>query len=152
MIDVGQKLPEFTLENQDGQSRTNAAYAGKWLVLYVYPKDDTPGCTIQGKAFTATKADFDGAGAVVVGLSADDTKSHKDFCTKFSFEIELLADPEAKLLTALGAGYSDYKGSKSWNRTTFLVDPAGVVRKVYAKVVPTGHERAVLEDLAALKA
>ena len=83
MIDVGQKLPEFALENQDGQRRTNAAYAGKWLVLYIYPKDDTPGCTVQGKAFTATKSDFDGAGAIVVGLSADDTKSHKDFCTKF---------------------------------------------------------------------
>ena len=59
MIDNGQKLPEFTLENQDGQSRTNASYAGKWLVLYIYPKDDTPGCTVQGKAFTATKSDFD---------------------------------------------------------------------------------------------
>ena len=151
MIEVGQKLPEFSLDNQDGQSRTNAAYAGKWLVLYIYPKDDTPGCTVQGKAFTATKSDFDGAGAVVVGLSADDTKSHKDFCNKYSFQIELLADPEAKLLTALGAGHSDWKGSKSWNRTTFLADPAGVVRKVYTKVDPNGHEQAVLQDIAALK-
>ena len=64
MIEAGKKLPDFSLENQDGQSRTNAAYAGKWLVLYIYPKDDTPGCTIQGKGFTATKSDFDGAGAV----------------------------------------------------------------------------------------
>src|SRR4051812_8850969 len=108
MIDVGQKLPDFNLENQDGQSRTNAAYAGKWLVLYIYPKDDTPGCTVQGKSFTATKPDFDAANAVVVGLSADDTKSHKDFCTKFSFTIELLADPQAKLLSALNAGQSEY--------------------------------------------
>ncbi len=151
MIDVGQKLPEFNLENQDGQSRTNTAYAGKWLVLYIYPKDDTPGCTVQGKAFTATKSDFDGAGAVVVGLSADDTKSHKDFCTKFSFQIELLADPHAKLLSALNAGQSDYKGTKYWDRTTFLVDPTGVVRKVYTKVDPNGHEQAVLKDIAALK-
>jgi len=151
MIDNGQKLPEFSLENQDGQSRNNATYAGKWLVLYVYPKDDTPGCTIQGKSFTATKADFDAANAVVVGLSADDVKSHKDFCNKFSFTIELLADPATKLLGALGVAQSEYKGTMYWERTTFLVDPTGTVRKVYTKVDPNGHEQAVLEDIAALK-
>lgn len=151
MIDVGQKLPEFSLENQDGQTKTNASYAGKWLVLYVYPKDDTPGCTIQGKSFTATKADFDAANAVVVGLSADDEKSHKDFCNKFSFTIELLADPETKLLTALGVGQTEWQGTMYWDRTTFLVDPSGVVRKVYTKVDPNGHEKVVLDDLAKLK-
>ena len=151
MIEAGQKLPAFNLQNQDGQSRANDAYAGKWLVLYIYPKDDTPGCTVQGKGFTATKADYDGAGAVVVGLSADDTKSHKDFCTKFDFTIELLADPETKLLNALNAGQSEYKGTMYWDRTTFLVDPTGVVRKVYTKVDPKGHEQAVLKDIAALK-
>jgi peroxiredoxin Q/BCP len=151
MIDNGQKLPEFSLENQDGQSRTNASYSGKWLVLYVYPKDDTPGCTIQGKSFTATKADFDAANAVVVGLSADDVASHKDFCSKFSFTIELLADPNAKLLGALGVAQSSFQGTMYWDRTTFLVDPSGVVRKVYNKVDPNGHEKAVLTDIAALK-
>jgi peroxiredoxin Q/BCP len=151
MIDNGQKLPEFDLENQDGQSRNNASYAGKWLVLYIYPKDDTPGCTIQGKSFTATKADFDAANAVVVGLSADDAKSHKDFCNKFSFTIELLADPATKLLGALGVAQSEWKGTMYWDRTTFLVDPSGVVRKVYTKVDPNGHEAAVLKDIAALK-
>ena len=151
MIDTAQKLPEFSLDNQDGQARTNASYAGKWLVLYIYPKDDTPGCTIQGKSFTATKADYDAANAVVVGLSADDVKSHKDFCNKFSFEIELLADPDTKLLTALGVAQSEYKGTKYWDRTTFVVDPVGVVRKVYTKVDPNGHEVAVLKDIAALK-
>lgn len=151
MIDVGQKLPAFSLENQDGETRTSASYAGKWLVLYVYPKDDTPGCTIQGKSFTATKADYDAAGAVVVGLSADDAKSHKDFCNKFAFTIELLADPETKLLGALGVGRSEYKGTLYWDRTTFLVDPTGVVRKVYTKVDPNGHEKTVLDDIAKLK-
>src|SRR5476649_2878731 len=104
MLSVGQKFPDFTLDNQDGKSTKLADYAGKWLVLYVYPKDDTPGCTIQGKSFTATKADFDGAGIKVVGLSADDVSSHKDFCNKFSFTIDLLADPEAKLLKAAQVG------------------------------------------------
>ncbi|MBX3193242.1 MAG: peroxiredoxin [Labilithrix sp.] len=152
MIDAAQKLPDFDLANQDGQRRTNASYAGKWLVLYVYPKDDTPGCTIQGKSFTATKADYDAAGAVVVGLSEDDVTSHKSFCDKFSFTIELLADPEAKLLTALGVGKTEWKGTMYWDRTTFLVDPAGVVRKVYTKVDPNGHEKAVLDDMTKLKA
>ena len=151
MIDVGQKLPSFSLPNQDGVTRTNADYAGKWLVLYIYPKDDTPGCTIQGKSFTATKADYDAAGAVVVGLSEDDVTSHKAFCNKFSFTIELLADTERKLLGALGVGQSEWKGTMYWDRTTFLVDPEGVVRKVYTKVDPNGHERVLLADIAALK-
>ena len=151
MIDVGQKLPTFSLENQDGQNRANGDYAGKWLVLYIYPKDDTPGCTVQGKSFTASKADYDQAGAVVVGLSADDAASHKAFCQKFDFTIELLADPQAKLLGALDAGQSEWKGMSFWNRTTFLVDPSGTVRKVYTKVDPNGHDKAVLDDIKALK-
>jgi len=150
MIDAGQKLPSFSLANQDGATRTNASYAGKWLVLYVYPKDDTPGCTIQGKSFTATKGDFDKRHAVVVGLSADDTSSHKAFCNKFNFTIELLADPQARLLEALGAGQKEWQGTMYWNRTTFLVDPQGVVRKVYTGVKPEGHEQAVLKDLDAM--
>lgn len=151
MIQAGEQLPSFSLSNQAGETRTNANYAGKWLVLYLYPKDDTPGCTIQGKSFTATKADFTAAGAEVVGLSADDVASHKSFCDKFAFTIELLADPKEELLSALGAGQSEFKGNKYWNRTTFLVDPNGTVRKVYEKVDPNGHEQAVLTDLGALQ-
>lgn len=101
MLKAGDKAPNFSLQNQDGKTRTLNDYAGKWLVLYVYPKDDTPGCTIQGKSFTEQKAQFDKLGVVTVGLSADDVKSHKDFCTKFNFTIELLADPQTKLLNAL---------------------------------------------------
>lgn len=151
MIQPGEKLPSFSLENQAGAARTNADYAGKWLVLYVYPKDDTPGCTIQGKSFSATKDDFTAAGAVVVGLSADDVGSHKAFCDKFAFTVELLADPKAELLGALGGGQAEYKGTQYWNRTTFLVDPEGTVKKVYEKVDPNGHEHTVLADLAQLK-
>jgi thioredoxin-dependent peroxiredoxin len=151
MLDVGQKFPDFSLKNQDGKSETLASYSGKWLVVYVYPKDDTPGCTIQGKAFTATKAEFDKRGVVVAGLSADDVASHKDFCTKYSLTVELLADPEAKLLKALGVGQSEYKGTLYWNRTTFVVDPAGVLRKVYPNVTPQGHEEVLLKDIGALQ-
>ena len=152
MLQPSAPLPSFSLQNQDGQVRTNGDYAGKWLVLYVYPKDDTPGCTIQGKSFTSSKADYDAANAVVVGLSQDDVGSHKAFCNKFSFTIELLADPEAKLLDALGVGQSEWKGTKYWDRTTFLVDPQGVVKKVYGKVDPNGHEQVVLEDIRRLAA
>lgn len=151
MIQPGEKLPSFSLSNQAGESRSNADYAGKWLVLYVYPKDDTPGCTTQGKSFSATKDDFSAVNAVPVGLSADDVESHKAFCDKFAFTVELLADPNAELLGALGGGQSDYKGTAYWNRTTFLVDPDGVVKKVYEKVDPNGHEHAVLADLATLR-
>jgi peroxiredoxin Q/BCP len=151
MLNPGQAFPAFSLPNQDGQTRTLQSYAGKWLVLYVYPKDDTPGCTIQGKSFTATKAAFEQAGIVVVGLSADDVDSHKAFCDKFSFTIELLADPAASLLKAAQVGQSDYKGTMYWDRTTFVIDPHGVLRKVYLKVDPNGHEEVLLKDIQDLQ-
>jgi thioredoxin-dependent peroxiredoxin len=151
MMKAGDKAPDFSLQNQDGKTRTLNDYAGKWLVLYVYPKDDTPGCTIQGKSFTEQKAQFDKLGVVTVGLSADDVESHKDFCTKYNFTIELLADPQTKLLTALGVGQSEYKGTMYWDRTTFLIDPTGKIRKVYEKVSPQGHEEMLLRDIREIK-
>lgn len=147
MLKAGDKMPNFDLANQDGKSKKLSDYAGKWLVLYIYPKDDTPGCTIQGKSFTAQKAEFEKLGVNIVGLSADDVKSHKDFCTKYSFTIDLLADPAAKYLNALGVGTSEYKGVNYWDRTTFLVDPNGMIKKVYEKVNPQGHEDVLLRDL-----
>jgi peroxiredoxin Q/BCP len=151
MLDTGTQFPNFSLKNQDGKLTNLKDYAGSWLVLYVYPKDDTPGCTIQGKSFTATKADFDRAQIKVVGLSADDVESHKDFCNKFSLTIDLLADPKAELLNALQVGQSEYKGTKYWDRTTFVVDPQGILRKVYLKVSPEGHEQVLLKDIESLK-
>jgi thioredoxin-dependent peroxiredoxin len=147
MMISGNRLPYFQLENQDGKTRTWKDYAGQWLVLYIYPKDDTPGCTIQGKSFTAEKAQFQKLGVNIVGLSQDDVKSHKDFCSKFSFTIDLLADPEAHLLSALGIGQSEYKGTKYWNRTTYLVDPKGMIKKVYENVKPEGHEALLLKEI-----
>lgn len=147
MLKASDKMPNFDLANQDGKSKKLTDYAGKWLVLYIYPKDDTPGCTIQGKSFTAQKAEFEKLGVNIVGLSADDVKSHKDFCTKYSFTIDLLADPAAKYLNALGVGQTEYKGTNYWDRTTFLVDPQGTIKKVYEKVNPQGHEDVLLRDL-----
>lgn len=151
MLTVGQKFPDFTLDNQDGKSKKLQDYAGRWLVLYVYPKDDTPGCTIQGKSFTATKQEFERANIQVVGVSADDVKSHKDFCNKFSFTIDLLADPQAQLLKSAGVGQSEWKGTMYWDRTTFVIDDKGALRKIYTKVNPDGHEQILLNDIREMR-
>jgi thioredoxin-dependent peroxiredoxin len=150
--EAGKRFPDFSLQNQDGQSVTLDDFANKWLVVYVYPKDDTPGCTIQGKSFTATKQEFDDANIAVVGVSEDDVESHKSFCNKFAFTIDLLADPNHELLQAAGVGQSDYKGTMYWNRTSFVIDPSGNLRKVYEKVNPQGHERVLLDDIKAMQA
>ena len=147
----GTPFPNFSLPNQDGQTKTLGDYAGSWLVVYFYPKDDTPGCTIQGKAMTATKADFDNAGIRIVGISADDAASHKAFCDKFAFTIELLADTDSTLMKSLGLPQSEWKGMHFWERTTYVLDPKGIVRKVYTKVDPNGHEKVLLDDIAELK-
>jgi thioredoxin-dependent peroxiredoxin len=151
-LETGTRFPEFKLQNQDGKTVTLDDYNGKWLVVYVYPKDDTPGCTIQGKSFTASKQEFDDANIAVVGVSADDVASHKDFCNKFSFTIDLLADPNHELLNAAGVEQSDYKGTMYWNRTSFVIDPEGKLRKVYQKVDPNGHERVLLDEIKAMQA
>ena len=150
-VEIGKRFPDFDLQNQDGKTATLNDFAGKWLVLYVYPKDDTPGCTIQGKSFTATKQEFDDAGISVVGVSADDVASHKDFCNKFGFTIDLLADPNLELLNAAGVAQSEYKGTMYWNRTSFVIDPEGTLRKVYEKVNPEGHERVLLDDIKTMQ-
>lgn len=149
--EIGKRFPNFSLQNQDGKTVTLDDFTGKWLVLYVYPKDDTPGCTIQGKSFTASKQEFDEANISVVGVSADDVASHKEFCNKFSFTIDLLADPNHELLQAAGVGQSDYKGTMYWDRTSFVIDPEGTLRKIYEKVNPEGHEQVLLKDIKAMQ-
>jgi thioredoxin-dependent peroxiredoxin len=151
MFEAGKPFPNFSLPNQDGRTVKLADFAGNWLVVYFYPKDDTPGCTIQGKSFTASKADFDEAGIKVVGVSQDDVASHKNFCNKFAFTIDLLADTNAELMRDLEIGQSEWKGMKFWERTSFVVDPNGVIRKVYSKVNPEGHEKILLDDIRSMQ-
>ena len=152
MLQAGQRFPDFSLPNQDGKTVKLSDFAGNWLVVYFYPKDDTPGCTIQGKSFTATKQEFEDAGVKVVGVSQDDVASHKNFCNKFAFTIDLLSDTSSQLMKALGIGQSEWKGMKFWERTSFLVNPKGIVRRVYEKVNPEGHEQVLLSDIRGLKA
>ena len=115
MLEAGSAFPNFSLPNQDGKTVKLGDFAGKWLVVYFYPKDDTPGCTIQGKSFTASKADFDKAGITVLGVSADDVNSHKSFCNKFSFTIDLLADPKSDLMKACGINQAEWNSMKFWS-------------------------------------
>lgn len=151
MMQAGSPFPAFSLPNQDGKLTKLSDFGGHWLVVYFYPKDDTPGCTIQGKSFTAAKSDFDNAGIKILGVSADDAASHKSFCNKFGFTIELLADTSSQLMNALGLGESEWKGMKFWERTSFVVDPKGIIRKVYPKVNPEGHEQVLLRDIQSLQ-
>ena len=151
MLEVGMPFPKFSLPNQDGKTLTLDDFAGKWLVVYVYPKDDTPGCTIQGKSFTATRHDFDAAGISVVGVSQDDVASHKSFCDKFAFTIDLLADTNANLLKAADVGQVEYKGTMYWSRSSFVIDPQGNLRKVYTNVKPEGHEQTLLNDIKGMQ-
>ena len=152
MLSAGNSFPKFALPNQDGKMTKLGDFAGQWLVVYFYPKDDTPGCTLQGKSFTASKADFDVAGINVVGVSADDVASHKNFCNKFAFTIDLLADTDSQLMKTLGLGQSEWKGMKFWERTSFVIDPNGIIRKVYEKVNADGHEKVLLDDIKGMKA
>ena len=151
MLEPGAPFPNFSLPNQDGKFISLKDFKGKWLVVYVYPKDDTPGCTTQGKSFTATQADFKAANIEIVGVSSDDVQSHKNFCNKFGFTIDLLADTGAELLNIAGVGQSEYKGTMYWDRTTFVIDPSGTLVKTYEKVSPQGHEDVLLKDIAALQ-
>lgn len=96
--------------------------------------------------------DFEDAGVKVVGVSQDDVTSHKNFCNKFAFTLDLLSDTKGDLMKNLGIGQSEWKGMKFWERTSFLVDPQGIIRRVYEKVNPEGHEQVLLGDIRGLKA
>jgi thioredoxin-dependent peroxiredoxin len=151
MIEEGSKFPDFSLQDQEGKSHSLGDYAGKWMVVYFYPKDDTPGCTIEGQSFTAARPRFDERDTAVLGVSEDDVDSHKAFCDKYDFDLTLLADTDTALYRACGIGQSEYKGTMYWDRVTVIVDPEGTVRRVYPKVSVQGHEQQVLEDLAGLQ-
>ena len=150
-VTEGERFIDFKLQNQDGKTVALDDFKGQWLVVYVYPKDDTPGCTIQGKSFTASKDDFEAANIAVVGVSEDNVESHKNFGDKFGFNIDLLADPQHEFLDESGVGQSEYKGTMYWNRTSFVIDPEGKLRKIYRGVNPDGHEQILLNDIKAMQ-
>src|SRR5205809_271025 len=147
---VGSAAPEFTLSSQEEKSVSLSDYRGKWVVLYFYPKDFTSGCTLEAKNFQRDIAKYEEAGAVVLGVSVDTPKSHKDFCAKEGLTFKLLADPDAKVSRQYGS-VMDYQGAKLSARNTFFINPKGEIAKIYISVKPSEHSEQVLRDLAQLK-
>jgi thioredoxin-dependent peroxiredoxin len=119
------------------------------VVLYFYPKDMTKGCTIEAHNFERDQAQYTAKKAAIVGVSADNIDSHQQFCTKESLTFKLLADPEKKVIAAYGSTMAQNPNFAA--RNTFLIDPSGVIRKVYLSVNPNEHSAAVLADLASLE-
>lgn len=149
------KAPHFTAQDQHGKTHTLSDYAGKWIVLYFYPKDMTPGCTVEACSFRDNLARITAKGAVVLGVSADSVKRHAKFAENETLTFPLLADEEKTMCEAYGAiGKKKFMGREFIGilRNTYLIDPKGVVVKVYEGVKPAGHVDEVLHDLASLQA
>lgn len=139
--------PEFSLTDQDGKLHSLSYYKGKWIVLYFYPKDDTPGCTIEACSLRDARDDIVALGAEVIGVSADEISSHEKFKAKHTLNFTLLSDPDMNVIKAYGAWGKKMFGKEGILRRTFIINPEGVVVKVYGRVTPLGHGDQVVEEL-----
>jgi peroxiredoxin Q/BCP len=139
--------PDFTLHDETDKPHSLKDYRGKWVVLYFYPKDDTPGCTVEACSLRDARDDIAALGAEVIGISKDEPSSHDKFKAKYSLNFTLLSDPEGKTIEAYGAWGKKMFGKEGILRKTFLIDPAGQVVKVWGKVTPLGHGEQVIEAL-----
>lgn len=151
LIAEGSKAPAFTLPDQSGAKHKLADYQGRWVVLYFYPKDDTPGCTKEACQFNDTQQKLEQAGAVVLGVSPDDETSHGKFAEKFSLGFPLLADPKKKVILKYGVWQEKNRYGKVYPgivRTTYLIDPKGKVAKRWDNVRADGHPEKVLAYLS----
>jgi peroxiredoxin Q/BCP len=154
MVEVGQPAPEFTLPDQSGNDVSLSQFRGKPVVLYFYPRDNTPGCTREACAFRDARKDYEKAGAKVIGVSPDSVKSHQNFATKFELPFTLVADTEKTVCEAYGVWQEKtLYGRKSMGvvRATFVIDGKGAIRHVFPKVKVDGHSDEVLAALKALK-
>lgn len=150
MLEQGTKAPDFTLNDKDGNAVSLADFAGKKVVLYFYPKDNTPGCTRQACAFAAAYEDFKTLDAVVIGVSKDSEASHRRFAEKDGLPFILLSDPELKAIQAYGVWQEkkNYgKVSMGVVRSTFIIDEKGFIEKVMPKVKPDTNAAEILEYL-----
>ena len=148
---VGSTAPGFNLQDQNGEWHTLEDYAGQWLAVYFYPKDDTPGCTTEACSFRDNIYAFKAIGANIVGISVDDVASHKEFSDKYKLPFTLLADEGGKTSKAYGV-LRDYMLMKIASRQSFIVNPDGIVAKHYESVDPETHTEEVLTDLKDLMA
>ncbi len=148
------KLPAFSLIDQEGKLHTSKEYKGQYILLYFYPKDSTPGCTIEAKCFRDRMGEFKKHGVQVIGVSTDDQKSHKKFAEKHSLNFPLLADVDKTLVTALGLWVKKSLFGKKYmgtQRDSFLIGPDGTILKQYIKVNPAKHVDEVMEDIKKIK-
>ncbi len=153
-IEAGQKAPAFTLPDQDGREVKLTDHAGKWVVLYFYPRDDTPGCTTEACEFTAGIEAFRGLDAVVLGCSPDSPEKHRRFIAKHELGITLLSDPGHEVMERYGAwGEKNNYGKKTMGviRSTVIIDPHGLLAHHWRKVKAAGHAEKVREKLRELK-
>jgi peroxiredoxin Q/BCP len=149
--DVGEEAPDFRLQDQKGDWHTLADHRGKWITLYFYPKDDTPGCTKEACEFRDNIFAYDDLGAIILGVSLDDVESHEAFAEKYSLPFSILADTEKTVAKDYGV-YTKIAAFEMAKRETFLIDPDGKVAKHYSKVDPASHSTEVLADLRVLVA
>jgi thioredoxin-dependent peroxiredoxin len=150
MVKAGDAAPTFRAPADSGEEVSLGDLKGKTVVLYFYPKDDTPGCTVEANEFTALAAEFAAAGATVLGVSRDTVNSHCRFRDKYGLKVTLLSDPELGIHKAYGAwGEKTMYGKKVEGvlRSTFVIDGDGVVQRAYANVKAAGHAAKVLADL-----
>lgn len=148
---VGKQAPAFTLKDQDGQNVSLSDYRGQWVVLYFYPKDDTPGCICQATEFTELLFRFQDMNAKVLGVNADSVQTHKDFTQKYDLKLTLLSDPNQRVMQDYGTSVKNAWGTRSILRQTFLIDPDGVIRYHWQEVIPKGHAKRVREKLIELQ-
>lgn len=154
MLKVGRKAPLFKLLDQDEKTQTLKESIGSWIILYFYPKDDTPGCTTEACTITDIYKDFKRQGVIVFGVSKDTPKSHKKFAEKYSLPFRLLSDPTMEMMANYGAFNEKTMYGKivrGTNRITYIINPEGKIAKVYPEVDPAGHALELLQDIKLLK-
>lgn len=141
----------FTLEDQEGKEHSLSQYKGRWVILYFYPKDDTPGCTTEACAFRDSFTELQKHDVVILGVSKDTVESHKHFAEKHNLNFPLLADTDAEVSKAYEA-YDEhhFPGFSGIKRVTYIIDPDGDITKIYPKVDPVGHAKEILQELEEL--
>ena len=147
MLTQGLIAPDFKLPDQNGEMHSLLQYRGRYVLIYFYPKDDTPGCTTEACTIRDLYADFESNNVKVLGISADTSASHKKFSDKYNLPFTLLADTEKSVIKAYGAN----KIPIGINRISYLIAPDGTIAKTYPKVTPADHGAEILKDIYALK-
>ena len=148
VLEIGTQAPPFKIEDSQGIMHSLTDYEGQTIVLYFYPKDDTPGCTKEACSFRDSYQDFKLAGVEVIGISPDSTQSHNKFADKYELPFILLSDPDHKVCKAYGVwGLKKYMGREYEGvyRTTYIIGPTGEIKRVFENVKPSDHSQAVLE-------